>query len=156
MRRFVSFTLVGLCFCLPADAGILGAAQKKTPAAQKKKDSGRDSGVQRTVERAVEVAQVIFTDRDREVIHKHYSGGQGLPPGLAKKGKLPPGLAKQLRRNGSLPPGLQKRYNAAPLSDDLTHKLSPLPSGFLRILIAGKAVILNRDHVVVDILAVVK
>src|SRR5262245_20709748 len=39
---------------------------------------------------------------------KHNSKHKGLPPGLAKKGTLPPGLAKQLARNGHLPPGLEK------------------------------------------------
>lgn len=34
---------------------------------------------------------------------------RGLPPGLAKRGSLPPGLQMQLERNGRLPPGLEKR-----------------------------------------------
>jgi hypothetical protein len=39
-----------------------------------------------------------------------YYGGQGLPPGLAKRGgQLPPGLQKHLWKHGSLPPGLQKK-----------------------------------------------
>lgn len=154
MRRFVWFPLVAICLCISVGAGILGAVQKNSP--QKKEGANRESGVQHTVEHAVTVAEAIFTDRDREVIHKYYSGGQSLPPGLAKKGELPPGLAKQLRRNGSLPPGLQKRYNAQPMPDELALKLSPLPSGFSRLLIAGRAVILNRDHSVIDILAIVK
>src|SRR5512147_2362892 len=39
--------------------------------------------------------------------HKGKHKDKGLPPGLAKKGSLPPGLAKQLARNGHLPPGLE-------------------------------------------------
>ncbi len=34
---------------------------------------------------------------------------QGLPPGLAKRGRLPPGLQKHIERTGRLPPGLEKR-----------------------------------------------
>jgi hypothetical protein len=34
---------------------------------------------------------------------------QGLPPGLAKRGRLPPGLQKHIDRTGRLPPGLEKR-----------------------------------------------
>lgn len=32
-----------------------------------------------------------------------------LPPGLTKRGALPPGLEKQVETKGALPPGLQKR-----------------------------------------------
>ncbi len=38
----------------------------------------------------------------------------GLPPGLAKKYRLPPGLAIQLMERGSLPPGLQKNLGPYP------------------------------------------
>src|SRR5262249_41113633 len=53
---------------------------------------------------------------------KHKNKHRGLPPGLAKKGTLPPGLAKQLARNGHLPPGLEKRS----LPDDLIVQLPVL------------------------------
>jgi len=99
---------------------------------------------------------VIFSDGDRQLIRNYYGGGRGLPPGLAKKGRLPPGLAKQLRRNGTLPPGLQKRYNAEPFPVELNQQLPRLPSGYSRILIAGRAVILDRNHNVLDIMAVIR
>lgn len=102
------------------------------------------------------MVQVVFTTRDQELIRGYYGGGKGLPPGLAKKGKLPPGLAKQLQRNGSLPPGLQKRYNAQPFPDDLVRQLSPVPSGFSRVLIAGRAVLMNRDNKILDLLTVIR
>ena len=107
-------------------------------------------------ERAAETVQVVFSDRDRELIHGYYKGGKGLPPGLAKKRKLPPGLAKKLRRNGSLPPGLQKRYNAEPFPPDLVRQLSPVPSGFSRVLVAGRAVLMNRDNKILDLLTLVQ
>ncbi len=40
-----------------------------------------------------------------------YYGGRGLPPGLAKRDRLPPGLEKHLLKHGSLPPGLQKKID---------------------------------------------
>ena len=47
-------------------------------------------------------------DHHREAIRGWYSeNANHLPPGLAKKDRLPPGLEKQLVRNGTLPPGLQ-------------------------------------------------
>jgi hypothetical protein len=109
------------------------------------------------VRRARETAEVlVFSDREQQIIRNYYSGGRGLPPGLAKKGKLPPGLAKQLRRNGSLPPGLQKRYGAQPFPEDLSQELPKLPAGYSRILIAGRAVLLDGNHNILDILAVVR
>src|SRR5579859_4162240 len=51
-----------------------------------------------------------YRDQDREVIRTWYAGHQSnLPPGLAKKDRLPPGLERQLEQRGTLPPGLQKR-----------------------------------------------
>ncbi len=39
--------------------------------------------------------------------------GQGLPPGLAKRGgNLPPGLERHVERSGQLPPGLEKKRGA--------------------------------------------
>ena len=36
--------------------------------------------------------------------------GEGLPPGLARRGgNLPPGLRRHIERTGHLPPGLEKR-----------------------------------------------
>src|SRR5262249_15083464 len=55
-------------------------------------------------------------DHHNEAIRGWYSENEGhLPPGLAKKDRLPPGLEKQLVRNGTLPPGLQKRLYPAPV-----------------------------------------
>ncbi len=42
----------------------------------------------------------------------YYGRHDGLPPGLARKNRLPPGIQKHLLERGSLPPGLQKRVLA--------------------------------------------
>lgn len=47
---------------------------------------------------------------------------RGLPPGLAKRDRLPPGLQKQLERNGHLPPGLEKRNVPTELRWKLGHR----------------------------------
>jgi hypothetical protein len=101
-------------------------------------------------------AAIIFSERDQDVIRNYYRGGRGLPPGLAKKGKLPPGLAKQLRRNGSLPPGLQKRYGATPFPVDLGQRLPPLPAGYSRVILAGRALLLDRNNRILDLMALVR
>ena len=152
MRRYLWTLVTGLIFVILAAAPVAEAAK----AAESAK-SYREQARKGTVSRAREVAEaVVFSDRDQQVIRSYYSGGRGLPPGLAKRRRLPPGLAKQLRRNGSLPPGLQKRYGAEPLPADLNQQLSSLPSGYSRILVAGRAVLLNRNHNVLDILALVR
>ncbi len=78
----------------------------------------------------------IITELERQIIGRYYQdarahddqgkskknkgkGAKHFPPGLAKKGTLPPGLAMQLQRNGTLPPGLAKRN----LPDDLLSRL---------------------------------
>jgi len=87
-------------------------------------------------------------------IHEWYEAHlSNLPPGLAKKDRLPPGLEKQLVRNGSLPPGLQKRVEPCPRS--LEHYLPPPPPHCSRVLIGGHIVLLNhKTNVVVDIFRV--
>lgn len=74
-----------------------------------------------------------------------------LPPGLAKKDRLPPGLEKQLVRRGTLPPGLQKRIQPCPV--ELERLLPPPPPDCAHVLISGHVVLLNRrTNLVVDIL----
>src|SRR5260370_35323988 len=54
--------------------------------------------------------------RDHEVMHGWYQSHSGnLPPGLAKKDRLPPGLERQLELRGTLPPGLRGRLYAVPV-----------------------------------------
>ena len=112
-------------------------------------------------------------DRDRDRDHDHYRDhGRGhysyddhdraefrgwyrdhdnnLPPGLAKRDRLPPGLERQLVRNGTLPPGLRKRYYRCP--DDLEHRLPPPPPDCSHVLISGHIVLLNtRNFQIVDV-----
>jgi Ni/Co efflux regulator RcnB len=96
--------------------------------------------------------RVVFTDHDREVIHHYYSRARHkrLPPGLAKRKRLPPGLEKQLVRHGRLPPGLEGRY----LPVELERQLEPLPSGYARIRVGTKIVLIdNRTRVVLDVIS---
>ena len=98
----------------------------------------------------------MFSSRDQDIIRSYYGGGgggRGLPPGLAKRhGNLPPGLERQLERNGTLPPGLQKRVE--PFPDDLNSRLAPMPSGYSRVMVAGRALILDRNNKILDLIAV--
>lgn len=103
-----------------------------------------------TVEGEDASVQVVFGDRDRRLIRDYYGGrGGGLPPGLAKKRKLPPGLQKQIERNGTLPPGL--RMQALP--DELERRLDPVPDGYVRARVGLNVVLVNEDtRVIVDVI----
>jgi Ni/Co efflux regulator RcnB len=92
-----------------------------------------------------------YDDRDHEVMHGWYQGHRGnLPPGLAKKDRLPPGLERQLELRGTLPPGLRGRVYAVPV--DLERELPPPPPNCEHVFIGGHVVLLNRrTFVVVDV-----
>jgi hypothetical protein len=88
-------------------------------------------------------------------VGEHREVGRGLAPGLAKRGgHLPPGLERQLQRNGTLPPGLQKRVEPFPV--ELEQQLPRLPSGYSRVIVAGRALILDRNNKILDLLTLVR
>lgn len=86
-----------------------------------------------------------FLPEERKIIYEYYHRGspsKGLPPGLAKKGKLPPGLQKHLDKTGKLPPGLQKRLE--PLPRDLEARLPRLPEYWERVILQEHVVLVDR------------
>jgi len=125
--RMATFTVLALL------AGWPAVASQKQKAKQGVHGKGNE----------VAVAVEVFRESDRELIRNYFSGNRkGLPPGLAKKEKLPPGLEKQLRRNGRLPPGLEKHVTPFPV--ELEQRLPPLKPGLRRGVIEGHAVILGE------------
>ena len=90
-----------------------------------------------------------YREHDRDIHEWYAAHREGLPPGLAKKDRLPPGLEKQLVRRGTLPPGLQKRLQPCP--QDLERYLPPPPPDCAHVLVGGHIVLLNRrTNVVMD------
>jgi len=87
----------------------------------------------------------VFSANDRSQIIDCMNGGgrEGLPPGLAKRDRLPPGLERQLQRNGHLPPGLEKKMQPMPRSCEV--RLPRLPSNITRVVV-GNYVILKDIH----------
>jgi len=82
---------------------------------------------------------------------KHKNKHKGLPPGLAKKGSLPPGLAKQLARNGHLPPGLD--YH--PLPQDLIVQLPPLQPAYRYVIVDDRVMLIQAaSNLILDVLEV--
>ena len=93
---------------------------------------------------------VVFSDRDRSIIRDYYhSHYRSLPPGLAKKGKVPPGHAFKLQRHQGLPPGVTWEY----LPADVERRLSRLPEGYVRVVIgADVAILQTRTRIVLDVI----
>lgn len=86
-----------------------------------------------------------FIPEERKIIYEYYHRSppsKGLPPGLAKKDKLPPGLQKHLDKNGKLPPGLQKRLE--PLPRDLEVRLPRLPEYWERVILQEHIFLIDR------------
>jgi len=114
------------------------------------------------------VGEIILTEIERRLIASYYQRhyeewdaeyrGNGnkhknkeLPPGIAKKGTLPPGIYKQLVRNGSLPPGLE----AMPLPYDLSMQLPPRPGSQRLVIVDDKVLLVQAaTNVILDILTV--
>ncbi len=94
--------------------------------------------------------RAVFSDKDRAVIQNYYRASyRGLPPGLAKQGKVPPGHAFKLARGQGIPPGIAWKS----LPTDLEKRLSRLPDGYVRIMIGTDLGILNtRTRVVLDVI----
>jgi hypothetical protein len=91
-----------------------------------------------------------FSARDRRVIRACFSDNySNLPPGLAKRDRLPPGLEKQLQRNGTLPPGLQKRVQ--PLPETCVRQLPRLPGGWVRVVLSGRVILLDSGNRIMDL-----
>lgn len=127
---------------------LLGAAGAS---AQGKKPSSTTAGEK--VREVLPEAERVFTREERTIIKDWFANPKnlsGLPPGLAKREKLPPGLERQLRERGKLPPGLQKKIQ--PLPPTLERQLRLLPTGYRRVVIAGNVIMMNeKTSLVYDI-----
>jgi hypothetical protein len=83
-----------------------------------------------------------YSDHDRDIHDWYRAHYTRLPPGLAKRDRLPPGLERQLVVNGTLPPGLRK--NVHPCPRELETFLPPSEPGFAHVVIGGNLVLMNR------------
>lgn len=91
-----------------------------------------------------------YRGHDREFRQWYGEHQNNLPPGLAKKDRLPPGLERQLVVRGTLPPGLQKKIQ--PVPQDFDRWLPPPPPDCRHVLIGGNIVLLNvRSNLVLDV-----
>jgi Ni/Co efflux regulator RcnB len=89
-------------------------------------------------------------DRDRMRGWYHDRDDDHLPPGLAKRDRLPPGLERQLQVRGTLPPGLRKKLMPCP--EELEQRLPPPPVGYQHFVIGGHVALVNPStYLVLDL-----
>ncbi|HUS24249.1 MAG TPA: hypothetical protein VM369_04825 [Candidatus Binatia bacterium] len=96
-----------------------------------------------------------FHDDERAEIERFYETHPGerdqLPPGLAKKGKVPPGWRKKLARGQRVSDDLWELR--LPLPHDILVKLPPPPPGVVIVRIHDQVVrAIERTHEVLDVL----
>lgn len=85
-----------------------------------------------------------YADHDRDLRGWYHDNYRHLPPGLAKRDRLPPGLERQLIVNGTLPPGLRGRMRPCPR--ELEVMLPPPPPNYVHVVIGGNLVLYNRAN----------
>ena len=123
---------------------LCGVAIAQPPGRGNGHGRGHGHGSDDDDDRSSTSSRYVFSRSDRDRIVSCMSGGrEGLPPGLAKRDRLPPGLERQVQRNGTLPPGLQKKVQPLPQSCEV--RLPRLPSTYTRVVI-GNYVILRDIH----------
>lgn len=82
---------------------------------------------------------IRFSEHDRVYLSRCLASNYRLPPGLAKQGKIPPGHAKKMQ---------QARYAAIP--HECAPELSPIPSGWERVIFDARVILLDARHREVD------
>ena len=85
-----------------------------------------------------------YMDHDRDLrgwYHDHY---RHLPPGLAKRDRLPPGIERRLVVQGYVP--VEVRGRMQPCPRELEVMLPPPPPNFVHVVIGGNLVLYNRAN----------
>jgi hypothetical protein len=85
-----------------------------------------------------------YREHDRELHEWYRTHHEHLPPGLAKRDRLPPGLERQLVVRGTLPPGLRAKMHPCPV--EVERYLPPAPAGYVHTVIGGNIVLVNRSN----------
>lgn len=146
MRYRFPFALL-VCFLLVSPIS-LNSVSAKGEKAKSKGAHEKAGGV------AVAVDIRVFEEAQEATIRAWFSNKnnlEGLPPGLAKRERLPAGLERQLAKNGNLPPGLEKRIHSFPL--ELEHLLPELPKGVIRVIIGVDIILLDKtSNTILDII----
>jgi Ni/Co efflux regulator RcnB len=146
-RRWLVFCAAGL-FALSGSAAFAAQGRGNGNGHNKHGDHDDDD---RDRDRDGDRGRHGYNDHDRDEMRAWYRDHRGnLPPGLAKRDRLPPGLERQLVARGTLPPGLRKKYQLCP--PELERQLPPPPPDCRHVVIGGSLVLLNvKSFVIVDV-----
>jgi hypothetical protein len=111
----------------------------------------RDKGRHREYDNDDDHRGYGFASHDRDEFRGWYSENyRHLPPGLAKRDRLPPGLERQLVVREAFPRDLESHVVLVPV--DLDRRLPPPPPDCERVAIGGHIVLRNRNtKVILDI-----
>ncbi len=82
----------------------------------------------------------VIPDRDRTYLRSCLASNYRLPPGLAKKGKIPPGHARKM----------QQAAYGDPIPGACVAQLAPIPQGWSRVIVDDRVLLLNAARNVID------
>lgn len=85
-----------------------------------------------------------YRDHERDIHEWYRAHYRHLPPGLAKRDRLPPGLERRLVVSQPLPP--EVRLHAQPCPRELEVMLPPPPPNYVHVVIGGNLVLYNRAN----------
>jgi hypothetical protein len=136
-------------------AFLIASSGSAIAAPHSRQGKGKDKTVGDKIRGKLPPSEPIFMEQERVIIRNWFHDRrEGLPPGLAKRDRLPPGLEKQIRKRGTLPPGLQKKVQ--PLPVELERQLRVLPTGYRRVIVGGNVVLMNeKTALIYDIVRVI-
>ena len=106
-------------------------------------DRDHDGDHDRQHEREV-VRHEAYADHQREIREWYRAHHEHLPPGLAKRDRLPAGLERQMVVHGFLPVELRGRMQPCP--HELEVLLPPPAPGLAHFFIGGHLVLVNRAN----------
>ena len=142
-------------FVLAAVAIVLAAPAFADPPAGKGKNKGKEdppSAAEYAPGKSGEHGRPAFSTRERDEIGRYFKSNpearKQLPPGLAKKNKLPPGWQKKLAPGHRVPDDVWERRVALPKEIKL-----PEEKGTIRVRIDDRVVkVAERTREVLDVL----
>lgn len=162
------FALTTACLALTALTNAAVAAAPATASVNAPMPTASAVGEQ-LADSSPSVGAIVISEVARRLITDYYqqrydqwvaidSGQHGkknkqkhMPPGLAKKGGLPPGIQQKLARGGTLPPGLAYRN----LPPDLLQQLPPLQAGYRYVIIDDRVMLIRAaTNLIMDALQV--
>lgn len=83
-----------------------------------------------------------YADHNSDLRDWYRANYRHLPPGLAKRDRLPPGLERRIVVQGFVPAELRDRMQPCP--QDVEAFLPPPPPGHVHVFIGGNLVLVNR------------